>query len=141
MNQPMSSSEQSLVYGFLVTAAMYRGGENVLRAGRRAGSLLRRILDGDTHAIREVTALCDAAAEWQGWQDSALRVRMVLQARADRRRPADDDERSRVSADAVEHEAAARLALLDVWLATSSKPLAEFFALWEPAEDPDDASD
>lgn len=74
----MSSSQQSLIYGFLLNALIRTRRGSVLSAGRKASNLLRRVMDHDEQALEEVAALCDLAERWQGWQDSSGQVRSAL---------------------------------------------------------------
>jgi hypothetical protein len=161
----MSSSEQSLVFGFLLNALIRTEKGNVLRAGRRASLLLRRVLDRDEAALEEVAILCNAADNWQGWRDSSSQVRSALSQYVARGGPAVESKGpvppvERAEAEAKEAltptwlaeyerrfgmhetiaalEATAQYALLDAWSLETSRSLAEFFDLWEPAPDPED---
>lgn len=157
----MSGSEQSLIYGFLLNAIIRTEQSNILKAGRRASSLLRRVLDLDEDALAEVNALCRQADGWEGWRDSSSQVRAALNEHVARGRtlieaklrqaaedtgnePSEDwdwpgnwleyDERFQASG-ATGARVAADLALLDAWT-SQGRSLADFLGLWDPAPDP-----
>jgi hypothetical protein len=161
----MSSSEQSLIYGFLLNALIRTESSNVLRAGRRASSLLRRVMALDEAALREVADLCKEADGWQGWQDSSNQVRAALRRHVargqtavksrDPGRPGDSGTKSAREAlrpswlrdyerrfkeheQAAAREATAGYSRLERWLRDGTRSLEEFLGLWEPPSDPED---